>query len=137
MAKTKTHPVTGQKLARGTRPFTVRYAGRSKTVNLPGWYPDGRGDSLHVGRDMEVADRALQELKAGSGEALTPQTVRDIRLRLKLSQRKAGEILGGGPRAFQKYESGEVSVSRPMSHLLRLLDSDPDRLKELVPEAAE
>jgi len=26
-------------------------------------------------------------------------------------QRRAGEVLGGGPRAFQKYESGKQTVS--------------------------
>ena len=54
-----------------------------------------------------------------------------MREALGLSQRKAGEILGGGPRAFQKYESGKQAVSVPMSHLLRLLARDPSRLKEL------
>jgi HTH-type transcriptional regulator/antitoxin MqsA len=131
MAKLKTHPMTGEKLSRDVRPFTVRYGGGSKVVKLPGWYPKGSGESLHVGRDMEVTERALNELKCKAGD-LKPQDVRAVRLRLKLSQRKAGEILGGGPRAFQKYESGEVAVSRPMTQLLRLLDRDPKRLKELV-----
>jgi HTH-type transcriptional regulator/antitoxin MqsA len=44
---------------------------------------------------------------------------------------EAGEIPGGGPRAFQKYESGEILVNKPMAQLLRLLDRDSRRLKEL------
>jgi HTH-type transcriptional regulator/antitoxin MqsA len=63
--------------------------------------------------------------------------VASIRERLKLSQRRAGELLGGGPRAFQKYESGEQQVSVPMANLLRLLDKDPRRLADLVPESSE
>jgi HTH-type transcriptional regulator/antitoxin MqsA len=87
---------------------------------------------------MAAADRALVELKAESQGVLKPDAVRAIRLKLKLSQRKAGELLGGGPRAFQKYESGEVIVSRPMTQLLRLLMRDPSRLNELAkPVAAE
>lgn len=39
--------------------------------------------------------------------------------------------LSGGPRAFQKYESGEVMISQAMSNLLRLLANDPRRLDEL------
>jgi HTH-type transcriptional regulator/antitoxin MqsA len=91
---------------------------------------------VHIGEDMEVVDRAIVELKAEVQGVLKPDEVRAIRLRLKLSQRKAGEILGGGPRAFQKYESGEVLVSRPMTQLLRLLSGDPRRLKELVRRSA-
>jgi len=102
-------------------------------TKLPGWYPAKKGgDGLHVGDDMAVVDRALLELRAEVHDVLKPDEVRAIRLHLKLSQRKAGELLGGGPRAFQKYESGEVLVSKPMAQLLRLLEKDPRRLKELV-----
>lgn len=137
MTETRIHPETGEKLIRDTRPFTVKYGGHQRTVRLPGWYPvKSAGEAVHVGDDMAVVDRALVELKAEVHGVLRPDEVRAIRLRLKLSQRKAGEILGGGPRAFQKYESGEVLVSRPMTQLLRLLDRDPKRLKELSASAA-
>ena len=40
---------------------------------------------------------------------LAPEEIRAIRERLGLSQVEAGELLGGGPRAFTKYESGTIS----------------------------
>jgi HTH-type transcriptional regulator/antitoxin MqsA len=133
MSETRIHPETGERVKRGIRPFTVRYQGLERTVDLPGWYPARKdGEGLHEGDDTDVVDRALVELKAESQGVLKPDEVRAIRLRLKLSQRKAGEILGGGPRAFQKYESGEILVSRPMTQLLRLLEHDPKRIKELL-----
>ena len=132
MSDTHTHPKTGARLRRDTRPFTVRFRELERTVDLPGWYPAKRGgEGLHVGDDMAVVDFALAELKAESQGVLKPAEVRAIRLRLKLSQRKASELLGGGTRAFQKYESGEVLVSRSMTQLLRLLERDPRRLQEL------
>ena len=137
MSENRIHPQTGEKLVRDTRPFTVRYGGRERVIQLPAWYPVRKsGEGLHVGDDMAIVDHALVELKAEVQGVLKPDEVRAIRLRLKLSQRKAGEILGGGPRAFQKYESGEVLVSRPMTQLLRLLSRDPKRLKELVRRSA-
>ena len=133
MTEKRIHPETGETLMRGVRPFVVRYEGRTRKVDLPGWYPAKRGgDGIHVGDDMEVVSRALAELKAEVHDLLTPKEIRTIRTRLKLSQRKAGEILGGGPRSFQKYESGEVLVSKPMTQLLKLLERDPKRLKELT-----
>ncbi len=109
MSKTRIHPETGEKLTRGVRPFAVAYQGHQRMVDLPGWYPAGRdGEGIVSGDDMEAVDQALLELKAEVQGVLKPDEVRAIRLRLKLSQRKAGELLGGGPRAFQKYESGEV-----------------------------
>jgi len=137
MVETRSHPSTGAKLKRDVRAFTVRYRDRERVVPLPGWYPVKRGgESLHVGDDMAVVDKALAELKAECQGVLKPDEVRAIRLRLKLSQRKASELLGGGPRAFQKYESGEVLVSRPMTQLLRLLERDPRRLEELKQQNA-
>ncbi|MBX9827476.1 MAG: hypothetical protein K2Y27_21090 [Xanthobacteraceae bacterium] len=45
------------------RPFKVAYKGQSVTVDLPGYYPKGKGDGVHVGNDMSVVDRALRALK--------------------------------------------------------------------------
>ena len=131
MRRSMIHPETGEKLTRGVRRTTVRYGGLSRSIDVPGWYPARKdGDGVLEGADMNRISEALREMKAEA--SLKPAEVRAIRLRLKLSQRKAGEILGGGPRAFQKYESGEVLVSKPMAQLLRLLDRDPRRLKELA-----
>jgi HTH-type transcriptional regulator/antitoxin MqsA len=96
----------------------------------PGWYPAGRGDGLFVGRDMAVIDRALGDLKAEAHRD-TIRFVREVRTRLKLSQRQAGILLGGGPRAFQKYESGEIEPAQPMVNLLRILAVRPDAIDVL------
>lgn len=133
--KTRVHPVTGELLRRDTRPFTVRHKGLERTVDQPGWYPEDNDEGILEGDDLRVADEALQEIKAEIAMLPDPDEVRRIRQRLGLSQRRAGEILGGGPRAFQKYESGEVAVSRPMANLLKLLDRDPARLADLIEES--
>ncbi len=57
---------------------------------------------------------------------ITPEEIRAIRLDLGLSQAEAGELLGGGPRAFTKYETGVVKPSAAAVTLLRLLESNPD-----------
>ena len=59
---------------------------------------------------------------------LSPSDIRSIRRRLNLSQADAGEVIGGGPRAFQKYESGTVRPSASVVRLLRLLDENPAAL---------
>jgi HTH-type transcriptional regulator/antitoxin MqsA len=136
MKDTMVHPVTGRTLQRGVRPTTYRYRGLERTVEQPGWWPEDDSDGILVGVDMEVSDQALHEMKAEFAASPKPEEVRRVREHLKLSQRRAGELLGGGPRAFQKYESGEVAVSRPMANLLKLLDREPARLQELIEEKA-
>jgi HTH-type transcriptional regulator / antitoxin MqsA len=40
-------------------------------------------------------------------------------------------MIGGGPRAFQKYEAGDLLPSRAISSALALLDHDPGSLQVL------
>ena len=65
-------------------------------------------------------------------EVLLPSEIRRIRERLGLSQVEAGKILGGGPRAFTKYETGSMSPAASTNNLLRLLDADPTALTLLL-----
>ena len=76
--------------------------GRSATIDMTGWYCDHSGESVHTGEDMVASDQALNRLKATVEGLLTPENVKRIRKALKLTQKEAGLIIGGGPNAFQK-----------------------------------
>lgn len=78
---------------------------------------------------MKVSDRALHRLKAQAEGLLLPEEVRRMRRTLGLSQRETGLVIGGGPNAFQKYESGEILVSHAISSALRVLEAHPDALE--------
>ncbi len=136
MGDTRIHPETGAVLKRSIQRRKLDYKGVEREFDLPGWWPADDGDGILEAADLTIVDQAFDELRAEAAQRLKAEEVRRIRTRLKLSQRRAGEILGGGPRAFQKYESGEVVVSRPMANLLLLLDRDPSRLKELIADRA-
>ena len=116
---------------RDVRPMTLTYKGESITIDMPGWYCDSSDESIHTGRDAVVSDRALNRLKARSEGLLEPEDIRRIRKKIGLSQTAAGQMIGGGPRAFQKYESGDLLPSRAISSALRLLDHDPKALMVL------
>lgn len=123
-------PETGEPMVRDTRPMTLSYKGQSRTVQMPGWYCDASGESIHTGEDMKVSDTALRELK-DMVDLLSAQEIKRIRMTIGLTQREAGAIIGGGPNAFQKYEQGTVTVSKPMSNLLRVLEKHPEEVEEL------
>ena len=124
-------PETGQTLRRDTRPFAVQYKGQEAIVDLPGYYPDGAGESVHVGADMAAADAALRTLKERIDGLPAPATIRRIRHKLRLSQRAAGVLFRVGERAFDKYERSLVEPSGPTIQLLRLLDTHPELVSEL------
>jgi HTH-type transcriptional regulator/antitoxin MqsA len=108
--------------------MTLRYKQESIEFDMPGWYSDQSDESIHTGEDMKVSDRALNRLKARNEGLLEAEEMRRIRKKLALTQVEAGELIGGGPRAFQKYESGDLLPSRAISSALRLLDADPTAL---------
>ena len=62
---------------------------------------------------------------------LAPSRIRAIRERLGLTQEEAGERIGGGPRAFTKYESGTVKPAAAVVNLLRVLDANPAAVRTL------
>lgn len=64
--------------------------------------------------------------------SIPPAEIRSIRETLGLSQRAAGEILGGGPSAFSKYENGTVEPAASLVTLLRLLQANPRALEHLT-----
>ena len=131
LPKTMTAPETGEALTRGVRPFVVAYKGETITVDLPGYYPSGEGDGVHVGKDMSVVDEALRALKEKLEGVPSPATIRRVRAKLKLSQREAGALLKVGESAFDKYERGLVEPSGPTAQLIKILDRHPELADEL------
>jgi HTH-type transcriptional regulator/antitoxin MqsA len=131
MAENPVCPETGAPMHRDVRPLALSYRGQSITVDMPGWYSDASAEGIHTGEDMKVSDRALNRLKARTEGLLEPEDIRRIRKKLRLSQAAAGELVGGGPRAFQKYEAGDSLPSRAISSALVLLDHDPASLRVL------
>ncbi len=124
-------PTTGAPMHRDVRDMTLRFKSESITFEMPGWYCDSSEESIHTGEDMKVSDRMLNLLKARHEGLLEPSEIRRIRKKLGLSQTAAGDLIGGGPRAFQKYESGDLLPSRAISSALVLLDNNPKALRFL------
>ncbi len=126
MTQTRIHPETGQVLRRDTRVQTVSVGSMSREVEVPGWYPEDDGDSIHSGAELQALDRAYLELRAAYAAR-----VKAVRKKLGLTQEEAGRIIGGGRRAFQKYESGATPPSEAAVGLIEILDRHPEELETL------
>ncbi|MEZ4264664.1 MAG: type II toxin-antitoxin system MqsA family antitoxin [Polyangiaceae bacterium] len=131
-SKTQACPACGGVMRYERRDDVLEYKGSARTLKTLGWWCGKCGEAILTGDALVAHDKAFQELKAEVDGVLGPAEVAQIRTALGLSQRRASELLGGGPRAFQKYESGTQALSVAMSHLLRLLANDPSRLRELT-----
>ena len=121
----------GADMVRDVRPDEVTYKDQAVKFDQPGWYCQGCDEVVLDGADAAVANESYVQLRADVDGLLTPNEITRIRKRLGLSQRQAGALLGGGPRSFQKYESGKDWVTKAMANLLRLLERDPSGVEAL------
>jgi HTH-type transcriptional regulator/antitoxin MqsA len=126
VTQTRIHPETGQVLRRANRLQAVSVGSLSREVEVPGWYPDDDSDSIHSGADLQALDQAYLELRAAYAAR-----VKTVRKKLGLTQEEAGRIIGGGRRAFQKYESGTTPPSEAAVGLIEILDRHPEEVEML------
>ena len=116
----------------GRRDFTRDFEGVAVTV------PDVEGWFCTVCREMEFetpdsARSFFERVTAAQQQERLRQAaeLRAIRKRLKLTQRQAAELFGGGVNAFSEYERGATRPARSTVILLQLLDHHPELLQEL------
>jgi len=126
-----TCPACGSPMIREIRADIRQYKGHSIAVQQPGLWCIRCDEAVFSWQEAMVGEAAFHNLKAQVDGLLAPAEVARIRKRIGLSQRAAGELLGGGVHAFHKYEKGEQSVSEVMANLLRLLDRHPELLEEI------
>ncbi len=126
----------GGPLERTTKKVTFEYKGQALTYDQPGAWCRECGEAFLEKSDKEAADPLLAEFQARIDGRLTSSDIRRIRKKLGLIQKQAGEIIGGGPNAFSRYETGKAYPTKGTENFLRLLDRHPELLEELPKEAA-
>lgn len=114
-----------------TKPMTLRYKSTPITVKQPGFWCDECGEGVIGGDDRKATQKELQALRAEIDGLLTPDKIKQIREKLKLTQLNASEIFGGGVNAFSRYERGETPIPKPLSQLLLILKNHPTLLAEI------
>lgn len=118
------------------RPITFSdsftYKNRSITVDgLQGMLCDNCGADPILTEQIFSNQEKIADAKRTALSMLTGDQIRQIRERLKLSQKDCSLLLGGGANAFSKYERGEVIQSDAMDALLYVVDKFPFTLDAL------
>ena len=127
---------SGRTLKRGVKTVTIEVDCHAFTYGQPGWWASLNdphdNEAQFADEDNVIRAAARREARAGAKQAtvLTPLVVRAIRERCGLSQAQAARVFGGGPKAFEKYESGEVVPSGAMVRLLLLAMRHPELFKK-------
>ncbi|MCY0852602.1 type II toxin-antitoxin system MqsA family antitoxin [Cupriavidus sp. D39] len=98
---------------------------------------DECGSDYASAADMRQNKRAVVELRKGLDGLLTGHEIFAIRSAAGLTQGQAAKLFGGGPVAFSKYESGDVTQSLAMDKLIRVAAQVPSAMAWLAHYADE
>jgi HTH-type transcriptional regulator/antitoxin MqsA len=120
-------------LLHDTRDVPYPYKGQTTTFPaLSGDFCPACGEIL---LDPAEADRYGAAVcafnKQVNAATVDPRFIAEVRTKLALDQREAGEIFGGGVNAFSRYENGKTEPPLALIKRLKLLDRHPELLNEV------
>jgi HTH-type transcriptional regulator/antitoxin MqsA len=127
-------PVCGAaELIHDTRDLPYTYKG--ETTSIPAVTGDFCPACAESILDAVESDRVMQEMRDFSKQVnaaiVDPKFIVRVRKKLKIDQREAAEIFGGGVNAFSRYENGKTKPPLALVKLLKVLDRHPDLLGEV------
>lgn len=120
-------------LGRGTRALAYVYKGEQTRIpSVTGEFCPKCGESvLGAEESARVSGLMLDFNRQVNATAVDPDFIASVRKKLKLDQREAAEIFGGGINAFSRYETGRTKPPVALVKLLKVLDRHPDLLAEV------
>ena len=104
----------------------VDYKGKTTELDLHFSVCDSCGSEQTNAQQVRMNKRYMAAFKKQVDGLLTGSEVKSVREKLGLTQASAAKIFGGGPVAFSKYESDDVTQSEAMDKLLRVAVEVPE-----------
>jgi HTH-type transcriptional regulator/antitoxin MqsA len=120
-------------LVRDTRDVPYTYKGESTTLPaITGGYCPACGEAVLDSKESARTSALMLEFnKQVNASIVDPAFITSVRKKLKLDQREAAEIFGGGVNAFSRYENGKTKPPLALVKLLKVLNRHPELLDEV------
>jgi HTH-type transcriptional regulator / antitoxin MqsA len=120
-------------LVRDTRDISYTYKGEQATLPaVTGQFCTQCGEDVLDAKESRRTMKLMLEFNKQVNAAIVdPEFIVQVRKKLDLDQREAGEIFGGGVNAFSRYENGKTKPPLALVKLLKVLDKHPDLLDEV------
>lgn len=113
----------------------VPYTYKGQTTTFPALSGDFSPACREILLDAAEADRYGAAVcafnKQVKAATVDPRVIAEVRKKLALVEREAGEIFGAGVNAFSRYENGKTEPPLALIKLLKLLDRHPELLNEV------
>lgn len=127
-------PICGEAdLVHETRDLPYTYKGKTATLKaIEGDFCPACDEGVLSPEAVDRFGQLAQDFqKQVNAEQVNPEFIFNVRKKLGLGQREAGEIFGGGVNAFSRYENGKAEPPVSLIKLLKLLDHHPELLDEI------
>ncbi|ODV43834.1 antitoxin [Cupriavidus sp. UYMMa02A] len=122
----------GAELVRGVRDMPYTYRGETTVIpQVRGDWCGKCGDGLLDDDGGRISEAMLAFNKQVNASLVDPTYITAVRKKLRLDQREAADIFGGGVNAFSRYETGKTKPPLALIKLLKLLDRHPELLEEV------
>ncbi|MGN0926618.1 type II TA system antitoxin MqsA family protein [Ectopseudomonas mendocina] len=123
----------GAELVHDTRDMPFTYKGQTIQITaVTADWCDACGESLTGPAESERVMRTMNEFRQQvNAQDGNQELIRSVRKQLRLSQREAAELFGGGPNAFSRYERGSTEAPQPLVQLFKILGRHPELINEL------
>jgi len=112
---------------------TFEYKGHFLTIDDYSYFTCGSCEEDFVDEQyFKTIEHRIREFQKSVDGLLTCKEIVTIRTSYGFTQEKFGELLGGGKKAFARYENGIITQSKPMDNLLRIISANPSALDTLI-----
>lgn len=111
-------------------PFT--YKGETIAIPATGQHCSQCGEMVLGDDEWKKNDIILKKFYQNVNARNTdPKFISHVRKKLRINQKEAGTIFGGGANAFSRYENGLAEPPIAVVKLLQVLNSHPELLAEI------
>ena len=104
---------------------------KNKKISIPDYhiFECATCEEKIVGNEtLRKTEKILTDFRRKTDGLLASDEIKAIRKKLGKTQTEMAVLLGVGEKNFARYENGQVTQSRAMDKLLRILDTDPNIL---------
>jgi HTH-type transcriptional regulator/antitoxin MqsA len=122
-------------LVRNETTEVFQYKGKSISIEDYVSYECPVCEESIVDKDtLKASGKILKDFEREIDGFLMSDDIKRIRKKLKMTQEELSTLLGGGLKAFARYENCQVTQSKVMDNLLRVIDKYPTAINVLKPK---
>ncbi len=114
--------------------ITEDFEYKGHKLSIPNYHVfscDNCSEEIVNPKSIRATEKKMTDFRRGIDGLLTSDEIKDIRKKLGKTQKQLASMLEVGEKTFARYENGQVSQSKAMDILLRVINVNPSVLEEI------